>query len=84
MTDLKVVQFDPNPSLQDIPGHLRAMADRIEAGEYGEVDSLIAVMPRVDGYPVTFGWGSIDGRNDPIIQFSLALQWNLANLTART
>lgn len=65
------------PSLQDIPGMLRQLADRIEAGEFGEVDGLIAVMPRDLDYPQTFGWGNIEGAFDPIIQLELAREWHV-------
>lgn len=75
MTELKVVQLHEGPSLQDIPGQLRALADRIEAGEYGDVDGLFAIMPREQEYPVTLGFGRIEGAYDPIIQFDLARQW---------
>jgi hypothetical protein len=75
MTDLNVVQLHDGPSLQDIPAQLRALADRIEADQYGVVDGLFVVMPREHEYPVTFGFGHIEGAYDPIIQFELARQW---------
>ena len=59
--DLKVVELHSGPSLQDIPGQLRALADRIEQGEYGDVEGLFAVMPREQDYPVILGWGAMDG-----------------------
>jgi hypothetical protein len=67
--------IDLPPTLHDIPAQLRALADRIENGEYGKVDGLFAVMPREHEYPLTLGWGIIDGAYDPIIQFDLARQW---------
>ena len=72
---LKIVQLHDEPSLRDIPGQLRALADRIEHSEYGEVDGLFVIMPREQEYPVTLGFGVIDGAYDPIIQFDLARQW---------
>lgn len=75
MTDLKVVPLHEGPSLREIPAQLRALADRIEAGEYGEVDGLYAIMPREQSYPQILGWGINDGAYDPIIQFDLAKQW---------
>jgi hypothetical protein len=75
MTDLKVVPIHDGPNINDIPAQLRAFADRIERGEYGEVDGLFAILPRDKEYPVTLGWGVIDGSFDPIIQFDLARQW---------
>jgi hypothetical protein len=75
VVDLNVVPLPFGPSIQDVPAQLRAFADRIENGEYGEVDGLFAVMPREQTYPVILGWGTIDGAYDPIIQFELARQW---------
>lgn len=75
MADLKVVPLREGPSLGEIPAQLRALADRIEAGEYGAVDGLFAIMPRDGSYPVIMGWGVSDGALDPIIQFDLARQW---------
>ena len=71
------------PALNDIPGMLRALADAIEAGEYGEVQSLIALMPRPRDYPIPFGWGDVEGQNDPIIQCELAKAWFVNNLVER-
>lgn len=75
MTDLKVVQIHDGPSLRDIPAQLRALAERIESEEYGEVDGLFVIMPREQEYPVMLGFGHIEGAYDPIIQFDLARQW---------
>jgi hypothetical protein len=75
--DLKVVPLHEGPGLNEIPAQLRALADRIEAGEYGEVDSLLAVMPREQAYPITFGWRINHGAFDPLIQFDLARQWHV-------
>jgi len=80
---LNVVPIAEGPSLQDIAGQLRALADRIEGGEYGEVDTMFAVMPVLGGYPKLWGWGDIDGQFDPIIQLELMKQWLLNNITAR-
>lgn len=82
MPHLNVVQLDKKP-VSDIPGMLRNLADKIEADEYGKVETLFAVMP-VDGdYPKVFGWGAIDGKNDPTIQFELAKMWLLTNMVER-
>lgn len=80
--DLKIVEFRQTP-LTDVPGMMRRLADQIEAGEYGEVKSLYALMPRDSGYPSLFGWGDITGKNDPIIQLDLAKLWLLMNLVER-
>lgn len=72
---LTVVPIREGPSLSDIVEQLRSLADRIEAGEYGEVDGLFAVMPREREYPTVFAWGVDTGAYDPIIQLDLARQW---------
>lgn len=84
MTDLNVVQLHDGPSLQDIPAQLRALADRIEAGQYGQVETLITMMPKDGDFPTMWGWGDIAGQRDPIIQLNLALHWHCASLTARS
>lgn len=80
---LTVVPLHDGPSLNDIVAQVRAFADRIEAGEYGEVDAVFAVMPRDGDYPKFWGWGSIAGGNDPVIQLELAKFWLLTNLVQR-
>lgn len=49
---------EANPA--DIPQQLRQMADRIEAGEYGEVATVIGIVDSGAGVDI-FGWGLIDG-----------------------
>ena len=70
-------------SLQDIPAQLRALADSVEAGEYGEVDTLFALMPRSGDFPKMWAWGDAGGQDDPIIQLQLALHWHCRALTCR-
>lgn len=72
----------PGVSLRDIPAQLRGLADRIEAGEYGEVDTLFALMPCGGDFPKMWGWGDVDGKNDPVIQLQLALHWHITHMTA--
>lgn len=72
---LNVVPLREGPTLGEIPAQLRALADRIESGEYGDVEALYAVMPRDHGYPAILGWGINDGAYDPIIQLDLARTW---------
>lgn len=80
----KIIPLREAPPLSDIVGMLRRLADQIEAGEWGEVETLFAVMPRPGDYPRLFGWGDIDGQSDPVIQLELAKAWLLANMTARS
>ena len=70
-------------TLRDIPAQLRAMADRIEAGEYGEVESLFALMPRGGDFPKMWGWGDVSGPNDAIVQLQLALHWHCQAMVGR-
>ena len=70
---LKVVELhDGRPPLTDISGRLRLLADQIEAGEYGEVNSLLCLIPQDFDYPIMLGFGNIEGRNDPIVQLEMA------------
>jgi hypothetical protein len=71
------------PALTDIPGMLRRTADRIEAGELGDVSSAFVLVPAPGDYPKIFGFGDIERGNDPIIQFELAKLWLLTNLVHR-
>lgn len=74
---------DGAPLLTDIPGMLRQMANHIEAREYGEVTTAFLLLPVADGYPRVFGWGDVEGKNEPSIQFELAKMWLLANIVTR-
>ncbi len=70
-------------TLRDIPAQLRAMADRIEKGEYGEVDGLFVVMPRGGDYPKMWGWGDTAEPNDMLVQLQLALHWHCQAMVGR-
>ena len=80
---LNVVPLREGPPLTDIVAHIRAFADRVEAGEYGEVEAIFALMPRDNDYPKFWGWGNIVGINDPVVQLELAKMWLLTNLVTR-
>lgn len=80
---LKVVQLhDGRPSLNDIPARLRLLADQIEAGEH-EATGALVLLPRKGDYPRVFGFGDVEGANDPIIQLALAHHWFLTKLVVR-
>ena len=79
----EVIRLRETPSLRDVVAQIRAFADRIEAGEYGEVETVFALMPRAGDYPSFWGWGDITGTNDPVIQLEMAKLWLLMNLTKR-
>ena len=80
----EVIKLIEGPTLHDISGQLRGLADRIDAGEYGEVPTLIALMPRERAYPTMWAWGDIDGLNEPIVQLELAKLFALSHITGRT
>ena len=80
---LTVVPLREGPPLTDVVAQIRAFADRVEAGEYGEVDAVFALMPRENDYPKFWGWGDITGINDPVVQLELAKLWLLTNLVKR-
>lgn len=50
----------PKGTVQDIPRVLRAIADEIEAKEYGEVQMGALVLENEDGEIRTFGMGGAD------------------------
>jgi hypothetical protein len=52
----EVVNLRSMPSLADIPGQLRQMAEMIEAGEV-EATSALFIIPRAGDWPKVFGWG---------------------------
>ena len=77
----EVIKLIEGPTLHDISGQLRGLADRIDAGEYGEVPTLIVVMPREGAYPKLLVWGSIDGLNEPIVQLEMAKLFAINTIT---
>jgi hypothetical protein len=73
---IELVKLD-TADLNDIPAGLRALAERIENNDYGEVHSLLLVMPREHDWPITLQWGINHGACEPVIQLSLALEWHV-------
>ena len=69
--------------LTDVPAQLRALADRIEAGEHGDVDTAFAVIPVVDDFPLIFGWGLNCSQADCGWTLHLAQHWLAETLTRR-
>jgi hypothetical protein len=69
-----VVQLRDMPKVSDIPGQLRAMADRIEAGEQ-EAESVLFIIPQTGDYPAIFGWGESMGDQANILTCELAKAW---------
>jgi hypothetical protein len=50
----------PSATLEDIPRMLRAIADEMEAGEYGKTQMLVVAMEEDNGNVRTFGGGGAD------------------------
>lgn len=49
----------PKPPLRDVAAVLRAIADQVEAGEYGEVLRGALVLRAIDREPQIFGMGDM-------------------------
>lgn len=59
MTGPKVVPLRQEPSLADIVGRLRTLADQIEAGDYEAFQSVVVFgIPVASFKPVTFVFGA--------------------------
>lgn len=71
---MEVVQLRSDPPVSDIAGQLRAMADRIEAGEQ-EAESALFIIPKPGDYPDIFGWGEHLGTPTNILTCELAKAW---------
>ena len=80
---MKIVQFSSTPPLNDLPALLRNKADEIERGEYPDLTTIYLVLPVDDDFPRLFGWGDVDGRNQPIVQVALLQHWLLQNEVSR-
>jgi len=73
----------PITNLGDLPAKLRELADTIDAGKHPGIESIFVVIPRDNDYPVVYGFGSVEGDNNPIVQLELAKAWFVNNLTGR-
>jgi hypothetical protein len=81
MTDAKVVEIRPGPCLQDIPGMLRNLVDMVEAGKYGDVQSMLVISPRDGDSPRAFGFGEQTGDFHPVVVLEQAKSWFVNNIT---
>jgi hypothetical protein len=68
----------PTATLADIPRVLRAIADQIEAGEYGKVEMVAVVLQDEIGNVRTFGAGGADYYRGMAL-----FQLGIANLVAK-
>lgn len=71
------------PSLQDIPGCLRRLADEIES-KPNDVHTLFVVIPVSGEFPDLRGFGDVDGDRGPIVQLALAQHALLASCSRRS
>ncbi len=55
----KLVKLRP-VCAKDIASQFRRMADEIDSGEIGHIESMVACA-EIDGQVELFGWGNIDG-----------------------
>ncbi|WP_127524064.1 hypothetical protein [Mesorhizobium sp. Z1-4] len=79
---MKVVPLHTGPTVTDIPGQLRQMADRIEANEV-EANSVLLIIPQTGDWPMIFGWGDHLGDHGNIAVCEMAKHWFVQNLAAR-
>jgi hypothetical protein len=77
-----VIHLGPVAALNDIPGQLRDMADRIERGEI-IAESALFIIPEESDWPRIYGWGDHLGDYGNIAVLDLAKTWFIHNLTAR-
>lgn len=82
MTDLRVVPLRESPSLSDIPGQMRQLADSIEAGEL-EPEAVLCIVA-TGGWPIIYGWGENLGDYGNIGLLELAKTWFTNNRTERS
>ena len=80
---VNLVEFPVVP-LGDIPARMRKLADEIEAGDYGDIESASVLLPRPGDFPLIFGFGDVGGEYSPLVQLQLALHWFCSNIVARS
>lgn len=79
---MEVVQLHKSPSIADIAGQLRQMADMIERGEV-EAQSALFIIPHDGAYPDVYGWGEHLGDHGNIAVCELTKAYFVNNLVAR-
>lgn len=84
MTDNIVNLRGGHPLVNDIPGMLRQLADKFEAGEE-TVDGILILIPRTAGedsyWPRLFGYGENWETHYRIAQLELAKIWSINQMT---
>lgn len=79
---MEVVQLRPSPSLIDLPGQLRQMADSIERGNI-EATSALFIIPREGDWPELYGWGEHMGDYANIALCEMAKAWFIDHKVTR-
>lgn len=69
-------------NLKNIPGHLRALADRIEKGDLTDVETCIVMAPQPAGLPRLFVYGH-HSQAELVFALSKALVWQSTCETER-
>lgn len=69
---MSVVRLVDGPTLIDMPGMLRAAADRIEAGEHPDLRFIVAVFVDDPGVFKTYAWGEMASPLEGIGALALA------------
>lgn len=78
-----VIDLRKTPSMADIPGMLRTMADDIENGEV-QASSMMVIIPTDGDWPDIFGWGEHMGDYGCIGLLEIAKAFFVNNKTERT
>lgn len=71
-SNAKIAELPP-PVLNDVPGMLRALADEIEAGAYGNVEAIMMVTEDEEGFIRTFAAGKTMATNHRAYNHAYAL-----------
>lgn len=79
---MEIVKLRVTPTVVDIPGQLRAMADRIEAGEI-EATSILFIIAKENDWPDIYGWGDHLGDHGNIAICELSKAWFINNSYVR-
>ncbi len=70
------------PTVSDIPGQLRQMADQIESGEVAATSALF-IIPADGDWPAVYGWGEHLGDHGNIAVCEMTKIWFVNNLVTR-
>jgi hypothetical protein len=72
----QVVEFPNKNTVRDIPEMLRAFADRLEAGDYGDPEGVFVIVANDEGgFPKILAWGDKSTPTDCLVQLALGQHW---------